>query len=122
MNFPQYKENQEEKTMSVLITIENGIRLLLKIFDKLFYLGQFWVTLVQAFYQAAIKTVQTLKNTETSKLCLCILSSNLCKFLHFAAISFVKAKKACAKKYMEFRLCKLFVFFWVRDTTIADKV
>ena len=42
---PKWAQNDLNIFVSVIITLENGIRHLLKIFEKLFYLGQFWVTL-----------------------------------------------------------------------------
>ena len=43
----------------------------------------------------------------------CVNFSNLCTFLHFACDFLCKSqKKARTRKYIKFRLSKLFMFFW----------
>ena len=42
---PKCTQNDLQIFVSIIITLENGIRHLLKIYTKLLYLGQFWVTM-----------------------------------------------------------------------------
>ena len=47
---PKWAQNDLKFVVNVIITLENGIRHLLNIFEKLFYLGQFGVTLTLAMW------------------------------------------------------------------------